>query len=536
MSAESWKICLSYQDENQQHQVFELFINKDNISFYELVLLIEEVGYSPAYDFLYYKKKYPCGKGYLVRIDNDVHVNKMISEHTNEKRIQLYVFREEANIDVAPSDAQHEVDGPAIRLEDVFDEGAVKTKTTTSQRTVRRSKRLNVVQSHIEYIDGECDPVLETHALEDNGNQLDIRDDRVDNISGVGKRRGTSLPAVWNMPNGERIVVKCNNLGQPIGDEGGVLGKFLGTIARLGGYCPLDKKDWRNVKKDGGAETILQCVQTKFLYPTKCDKWILKTTGRDWRRFKAGLKEKFFSANKKRKSLYKLCPEYVDSDQWCELVRFWKSREARAVSDKNKTSRSMVKTSHTAGTKSFARWAEDLVELENIITEHPELAQSEHGRVAWKGDALHKVLGNEKPGQVHGMGLLPVPNQVYGRKSRYLKNINVTTIDGSSHDGGADAMEEIAKLKQLIEQQDKIIDALRNNDGFRGANEITMVGTQVILKSSTYPNKRHVAHATILSCKSKQLVGGVELGRQFIEVQVDQPIDECELLIERFSG
>uniref|UniRef100_A0A8I6YI53 Transposase Tnp1/En/Spm-like domain-containing protein n=1 Tax=Hordeum vulgare subsp. vulgare TaxID=112509 RepID=A0A8I6YI53_HORVV len=57
------------------------------------------------------------------------------------------------------------------------------------------------------------------------------------------------------------------------------------------------------------------------------------------------------------------------------------------------------------------------------------------------------------------------------------------------------------------------------------------VGTQVILKSSTYPNKRHVAHATILGCKSKQLVGGVELGRQFIEVQVDQPIDECELLV-----
>ncbi|KAE8772899.1 hypothetical protein D1007_55036 [Hordeum vulgare] len=260
---------------------------------------------------------------------------------------------------------------------------------TEYRGTVRRSKRLNVVQSHIEYIDGEHDSVLETHDLEDNGNQVDIRDDRVDNIS---------------------------------------------------------------------------------------------------------------------------------------------------VSDKNKTSCSMVKTSHTAGTKSFARWAEDLVELENIITEHPELAQSEHGRVAWKGDALHKVLGNEKPGQVHGMGLLPVPNQVYGRKSRYLKNINVTTIDGSSHDGGADAMEEIAKLKQLIEQQDKIIDALRNNDGFSGANEITMVGTQVILKSSTYPNKRHVAHDTILSCKSKQLVGGVELGRQFIEVQVDQPIDECELLIERFSG
>jgi hypothetical protein len=33
----------------------------------------------------------------------------------------------------------------------------------------------------------------------------------------------------------------------------------------------------------------------------------------------------------------------------------------QAVSDKNKISRALVKTSHTAGTKSYARWAEDLV-------------------------------------------------------------------------------------------------------------------------------------------------------------------------------
>ena len=53
----------------------------------------------------------------------------------------------------------------------------------------------------------------------------------------------------------------------------------------------------------------------------------------------------------------------------------------------------------------------------------------------------------------------------------------------------------------------------------------------MILKSSIYPNKRHVAHASILGCSSKKMVGGVELGRQFIEVQVDQPIEECERLV-----
>ncbi|KAM0822903.1 hypothetical protein ACQ4PT_071214 [Festuca glaucescens] len=269
--------------------------------------------------------------------------------------------------------------------------------TTTASTSPSSTTRLNVVQSRAQYANGDfanseqsrsSRELLETHELEDNEDHLTERDDNLDNMTGDGKavdKRGAhSLPAVWNMPDGARIVVKCNNLGQPIGDEGGVLGKFLGTIARLGGYCPLDKKDWRNVKKDGGADTILQCVQA------------------------------------------------------------------------------------------------DLADLEKLIHNEPELAQSDHGKVAWKGDALHTILGEEKPGQVHGMGLLPVPNQVYGRLPRYLKNINMTTTNGSSHAGESDVMEEIAKLKrrieeqdQRIEEQDQIIEGFRNQDeaNFRQGND-----------------------------------------------------------------
>jgi len=49
-------------------------------------------------------------------------------------------------------------------------------------------------------------------------------------------------------------------LGQPIGKEGGLLGHFLGTIARNGGYCPVGAKDWREVKKNN-AKTIIQFIQ-----------------------------------------------------------------------------------------------------------------------------------------------------------------------------------------------------------------------------------------------------------------------------------
>lgn len=62
----------------------------------------------------------------------------------------------------------------------------------------------------------------------------------------MGTRRGkTKLKHVWNIPKGHRIVVKCNEFDQPIGEEAGVFGKFLGMVARNGCLCSLSYKDWR---------------------------------------------------------------------------------------------------------------------------------------------------------------------------------------------------------------------------------------------------------------------------------------------------
>lgn len=104
--------------------------------------------------------------------------------------------------------------------------------------------------------------------------------------------------------------------------------------------------------------------------------------------------------------------------------------------------------------------------MENLITERPELAQNLNGRVAWEGDALQEVLGKEKIGQVHGMGLLPTPKQVYGRTPRYLKNINMTTTDGSPYEVEHDVWEEIAKMKEHIKKQDQIIKDMNNKEGY----------------------------------------------------------------------
>jgi hypothetical protein len=134
MAMEIWNINLYYEDENKNHKVLEASMDRTNISFYDLVKLIEGVGFS-GIDYLYYRKKYPRGKGHLVHIDNDTHVRKMITEHNKEKRVQLYVYKERANIDVAPSEPQGEDDGPitSFEEEDAFPEGATQTRTSKSQ-------------------------------------------------------------------------------------------------------------------------------------------------------------------------------------------------------------------------------------------------------------------------------------------------------------------------------------------------------------------------------------------------------------------
>lgn len=60
-----------------------------------------------------------------------------------------------------------------------------------------------------------------------------------------GRRGRNKLKDIWGLPKGLRIVVACNDLDQPIGDEAGVLGKFLGMVARNGCLCSLSYRDWR---------------------------------------------------------------------------------------------------------------------------------------------------------------------------------------------------------------------------------------------------------------------------------------------------
>lgn len=55
----------------------------------------------------------------------------------------------------------------------------------------------------------------------------------------------TRAADVWNLPEGEKIDIKLNDLGQAVGKNYKKLVKFLGTLARNGDLAPLTYKNWK---------------------------------------------------------------------------------------------------------------------------------------------------------------------------------------------------------------------------------------------------------------------------------------------------
>nr|CAD1818415.1 unnamed protein product [Ananas comosus var. bracteatus] len=163
---------------------------------------------------------------------------------------------------------------------------------------------------------------------------------------------------------------------------------------------------------------------------------------------------------------------------------------------KNKKSRTLQETTHTAGTKSFARVAAEMkqkhlerkeptcsevylkthkykngdfvndklaADLQSKIIENQESSNS-HGRVAWEGDAYSDVIGKDKYGYMRGVGLGPSPSELLKPMiaSRF-DGIQITTLDETISERNMRQMkEEIEKLQQQLRNQNETIVELKN--------------------------------------------------------------------------
>jgi len=96
--------------------------------------------------------------------------------------------------------------------------------------------------------------------------------------------------------------------------------------------------------------------------------------------------------------------------------------------------------------------------LKKLIGQQLDLADTNQGKVAWRGDALNRVLGEEKPGHVHGLGLVPNPNQVFDLStSKRLKNINMTSLDDKLSEDVVSLRFQMEKFGRHVQNQDATI-------------------------------------------------------------------------------
>ncbi|KAB1212083.1 hypothetical protein CJ030_MR5G024657 [Morella rubra] len=170
----------------------------------------------------------------------------------------------------------------------------------------------------------------------------------------------------------------------------------------------IDAADWRKVPLSI-KEDCWSLMTKRFTIPEPplgdiVKSWFLKDLGEKWRNYKCSLKQKFFDEAFTPQYVKNNAPTDVNLEQFCKLVDFWYSDAGRHRSHAGKQNRSLQTTVHTAGSKSFARYAHELRRMEEIGLNDSGSSQTSNefrvdGSIGWSpSDRYAQVIGPERHG------------------------------------------------------------------------------------------------------------------------------------------
>ncbi|MQM08165.1 hypothetical protein Taro_041019 [Colocasia esculenta] len=104
--------------------------------------------------------------------------------------------------------------------------------------------------------------------------------------------------------------------------------------------------------------------QSKFEFDVEKEKFVIASISKKWKDHKERLKSRYFKVDGDNP-----CPlQYLESDQWENLVRHWKSEQGKKLSEVNKKNRAKQQLISTTGPKSIAKRQQDYL-LEGIDEE-----------------------------------------------------------------------------------------------------------------------------------------------------------------------
>ncbi|GKD47930.1 hypothetical protein Tco_1276906, partial [Tanacetum coccineum] len=132
-----------------------------------------------------------------------------------------------------------------IKVKDVFDMGSV--NASHLHRIGDDGEDVTSDMEHSNETNDANSSQMDMSTIEHSDNQNELGE--LDSIGPPKKVRGhTQKNELWNM-NKNKIVVKFNKYGKPMGVEGNELTQFLGSVVRIAGNVRLHCEDWRKAEK-----------------------------------------------------------------------------------------------------------------------------------------------------------------------------------------------------------------------------------------------------------------------------------------------
>ncbi|KAI8557091.1 hypothetical protein RHMOL_Rhmol05G0307700 [Rhododendron molle] len=265
--------------------------------------------------------------------------------------------------------------------------------------------------------------------------EVGIRDE-----SNIRTKRGiTRLSDIWNLPPGKKVVVDFNATCLPVGEEGGVFNRFIGTVARKPHLCPINCKSWY-VVPNHYKEDCWSIIESKFFIPDDERDQIknntLKSLGEKLRAWRCSLKAKYYDESKTAAQVVATAPPTVNPEQYADLVSYWYSTDGQLLSIANKRRRKEKNNPHTAGSKTYAQHAHELEKREEVGVSRTMLYEPTHTKKDGKTPVSDKAAENMlKMKDLMASQQSPPEENTKGKINWSKNDIYSQVIDEKEHSG-----------------------------------------------------------------------------------------------------
>ncbi|XP_071716659.1 uncharacterized protein [Rutidosis leptorrhynchoides] len=204
----------------------------------------------------------------------------------------------------------------------------------------------------------------------------------IDKNGNIIRKQTMTTKDVTKLKTGEKVLVHLNGFDQPIRSAGSLCTRYMGNLLKQQRFCPIEAKDWREVKRRCGV-ILMEDIRGKFSLPERenVDRVLLLILGDKYRARKYNVKDKLFKSVIEKLKLREADnigiddaqeiqyteeqilegldlvdkPADVTDYQWNKYKDYLRSSELKNLSKLGKKARGEKLHAHTTGARSHAR-------------------------------------------------------------------------------------------------------------------------------------------------------------------------------------